>query len=37
VTRAFSYSTVYLILADLDPAMVTLAHDGAALFAIATN
>jgi putative transposase len=27
-----SYSTVYAILADLDPAMVTLAHDGAAAF-----
>ena len=27
-----SYSTVYAILADLDPAMVTLAHDGAVAF-----
>jgi len=27
-----SYSTVYAILADLDPAMVTLAHEGAAAF-----
>lgn len=27
-----SYSTVYAILADLDPAMVTLAHDGASAF-----
>jgi hypothetical protein len=27
-----SYSTVYAILARLDPAMVTLAHDGAAAF-----
>jgi putative transposase len=27
-----SYSTVYAILADLDPAMLTLAHDGAAAF-----
>ena len=27
-----SYSTVYAILADLDPAMVTLAHEGASAF-----
>jgi putative transposase len=27
-----SYSTVYAILADLDPAMVTLAQEGAAAF-----
>jgi putative transposase len=27
-----SYSTVYAILANLDPAMVTLAHDGASAF-----
>ena len=27
-----SYSTVYAILADLDPAMMTLAHEGAAAF-----
>lgn len=27
-----SYSTVYAILADLDPAMVTLAHEGASVF-----
>jgi putative transposase len=27
-----SYSTVYGIISDLDPAMVTLAHDGAAAF-----
>lgn len=27
-----SYSTVYAIIADLDPAMVTLAHEGASAF-----
>ena len=30
--RVPSYSTVYAILADLDPAIVTLAHEGAAAF-----